>query len=80
MILGKDAKKALLQAMGLEVKGCQDVQLIIPVDGISTVHITYLLKPEWVAGMGKILGDQQDSKKELLIRGGPVDPSKTYIA
>lgn len=78
MILGKDAKRALVKAMGLEVEGCTEAELDIPMDDCCSVHLTYHLRPEWLERMGQILAEDEASKKEAHSQGGPVDPNKSY--
>lgn len=47
--LGRDVASKLVEAMGLPLDGALGVDIDLPVDGLATVHVSYMLTAEAIA-------------------------------
>ena len=54
-VLGRDAGKAVVQAMGLPLDGCMSADIEMPLDGMACVVVRYYLTAEVLKTVGDVL-------------------------
>ena len=59
-VLGCDAGKAVVQAMGLPLTGCLSADIEMPLDGLACVVVRYYLTAEVLKAAGDALAVRND--------------------
>ena len=54
-VLGRDAGKAVVQAMGLPLDGCMSADIEMPLDGMACVVVRYYLTADMLVTAGDAL-------------------------